>query len=95
MTDEEQRQRIIDEIADMLNIDHDVPKYAMTKTEMREDLNVGERVLSNILKELEKRGRLNKAKTYRLDKAGRNQPIMVFWFDDEENTLHSDKQSIA
>lgn len=88
MTDEEQRQMIIDEIAEMLNIDHNVPKYAMTKAELREELSVGERVLSNILKELEKQGRLNKAKTYRLDKAGRNQPIMVFWFDDEPNTLH-------
>ncbi len=90
MIDEERRQKIVDEIQDRLGIE-EVPAHAMTRKELKKALGIGDISLDKALAEVDAEGRLNKATTYRPNVRGRSYPVEVFWFDDEENTLHSAK----
>ena len=87
MIDEDRRQKIIDEIQNRLGIE-EVPAHAMSKKELRKSMGIGEHALDVALKEIEREGRLNSAKTYRLNVTGNKYLVEVFWFDDEPNTLH-------
>ncbi len=87
MTDEERRQKIIDELQDRIGLE-DVPSHAMSKRELRESLGIGEHALSVALKEIEQEGRLNSAKTYKINSEDNKYLVEVYWFDDEENSLH-------
>ena len=85
--DEERRQKIMNEIQDRLGIE-EVPTHAMTRKELKKALGIGDISLDKAFDEVDAEGRLNKAKTYRPNISGHHYLVEVFWFDDEENTLH-------
>ena len=87
MIDEERRQKIVEEIQDRLGIE-EVPAHAMTRKELKKTLGIGDTSLDKAFAEVEAEGRLNRAKTYRPNVSGHPYMVEVFWFDDEENTLH-------
>ncbi len=85
MIDDERRHRIIEEIEKIVGVE-EAPADALTLIEMSQKLNIGRRRLKNILAEMG--NQVNSAKVRKINTRGYHYWTKVYWFEDEENSLH-------
>jgi tRNA A22 N-methylase len=85
MMDDKRRARIIQEIENLIDFD-DAPAHALTRKELMEITGLGKTKLESILKEMG--NKVQSCRSIRLNKNGHKYPVRVYWFEDEENTLH-------
>ncbi len=85
MIEDDRRYRIIEEIEKVIGVE-EAPADALTLEELCQKLNIGRRRLKIIIKEMG--NQVNVAKIQRINTRGNHYWATVYWFEDEENTLH-------
>lgn len=80
---EEQRYRIIEELEDLLELD-EAPPIALSMPEMMKMLGIGRVRLQRALDELDRQGKLYKAKVKRTSPSGHPYWTWVYWFEDDD-----------